>query len=894
MSVFTRVKQRSTQYRLALGLSSITVTLMLIGSFLGLLPDAQRQLMASRAQLAEVVAANSSLLLTHADLTRMEAVLGHLVERNPDILFAGIKRESGAEVARVGNSAGAANAKSSASFVTEGAVSEGLASEKAVTEGLVSERAVTKWPVTKWLFAGTAEPQQVLVPIWSGKQKWGAVELYFKPAFAPGLAGFLQQPLVHYTGFVAGISFVFFFFYLGRMLKLLDPAQAIPDRVRSALDTMAEGLLVLDAKHNIVLANQAFARILRRDPGELIGVNCRQFHWSNTDGSPFVARQSPWGLAIEQGRAVTSKRIRLLLDAGVARTFMVNCSPVLANNGKAGGVLVSFDDVTLLEQKEIELLKSKEEAEVANQSKSVFLANMSHEIRTPMNAIMGFTEVLRRGYGDGENYRQYLDTIAKNSRHLLELINDILDLSKVESGQIEVERRPCALHEIILDVLEVLGIAAESKGIELIYKPLTELPQFVLTDAGRVRQIVTNLVGNAIKFTESGSVTITTRYAKGTADAHVYVEVVDTGIGMTPAQQQKIFDPFVQADSSITRRFGGTGLGLTISKKFAQALGGDIQVESAAGKGSRFTLSLDPGDCRGATLLTPKQILATRIEQQPEQSDWQMPGAHVLVVDDSEENRDLIRLVLSHQGVTVTAAGNGVEALELVQRNPFQLVLMDVQMPVMDGYTAVAKMRERGLRLPVVALTAHAMKGIEQKCLDAGFDGYLGKPIKIDSLLEKVAGYIGGKKLEPRARGEIPLLQERVGKNKNSAAGAAKKRSDDKAPVISILQNNEKYQPIVRKFVRKLAQQIQEMKDLRAARNHADLAVLAHKLKGSAGTVGFYAFTDPCHKLETAAQQKDEGKMAAGIAEIENLFTRIDPAVLAAAEADAATGHLTG
>lgn len=859
MSIFTRIKQKSTQYRLALGLTSITVTLMLIGGFIGLLPDHGQQKLQARAQLAEVVAVNGTLLLTHADVARMEAVLHHVVQRNPDILFALITRESGEEVARI---------------------------EK-------TERA----PHTA--------TERVAVPIWSAEERWGSVELYFKPAFAPGIGGFLQQPLVRYILFVSLISFWFFFIYLGRMLKLLDPSQAIPDRVRSALDTMAEGLLVLDARQNIVLANQAFARILDSDAGDLVGLNCRRFHWSNVDDTPFIAKASPWGRAIETGEAITSQRIRLQLESGQCHTFMVNCSPVLANNGRAGGVLVSFDDVTVLEQQEIELLKSKEEAEIANRSKSVFLANMSHEIRTPMNAIMGFTEVLQRGYGEGDHYRRYLDTIAKNSRHLLELINDILDLSKVESGQIEVEKAPCAVHEIILDVVEVLGISAQNKGIALTYKPLTELPAQVHTDAGRVRQILTNLVGNAIKFTASGSVTVTSRYdlnaqgydqnAQGNGQSaqgngQLFIEVIDTGIGMNNTQREKIFDPFVQADSSITRRFGGTGLGLTISKKFAKALGGDIAVDSEVGRGSRFTLALDPGDCRKVPLLRPQQLLAARSEPHDQEADWQMPRAHVLVVDDSEENRDLIRLVLNHQGIMVTVAGNGVEALQIVGKNSFQLILMDVQMPEMDGYTAVGKMRELGVKTAIVALTAHAMKGIEQRCLQAGFDGYLGKPIKIDFLLEKVADYIGGKRVE-RPTSAIPVLQDRLVKTKGTER--AVKYSDDKAPVISILQNNEKYRPIVSRFVIKLEQQLKEIGELHRARNYRELAVLAHKIKGSAGTVGFYTLTEPFYQLETAAQQQDDQQVLQMVADIGQLFQRIDRSLLQQDDTPAAE-HRTG
>jgi CheY-like chemotaxis protein len=251
-----------------------------------------------------------------------------------------------------------------------------------------------------------------------------------------------------------------------------------------------------------------------------------------------------------------------------------------------------------------------------------------------------------------------------------------------------------------------------------------------------------------------------------------------------------------------------------------------------------------------------------------------MPKAHVLVVDDSEENRDLIRLVLNHQGVTVTVATNGVQALQIVRDNQYQLILMDVQMPEMDGYTAVGKMRELGIKTPVVALTAHAMKGIEQKCIQAGFDGYLGKPIKIDGLLEKVASYIGGKRVE-RSQAAIPVLQDRA---KNKMSRLSSKR-DDKAPVVSILQNNEKYRPIVSKFVRKLAEQLEEIRTLHQAGHYEELAILAHKIKGSAGTVGFYAFTEPFFKLETAAQQRDDEKINYAMLDVTQLFERIDPSL---------------
>lgn len=831
MDIIRHIKRTSTKFRIAIGLCSITVTLMIIANFIGLLPNEQKLEIEKRAELAQIVATNATLLITQSEIRRMETLLKNIMDRQSDLVFATIETAEGKTLSRVGEA----------------------------DDNL----------------------QAIAVPVWEGENKWGEVKLFYTPMQVNGLQGFLQHPGVPFILFVSSISFIFYFFYLGRMLKLLDPSQAIPDRVRSALDTMAEGLLVLDARQNIVLANRAFAHIMGKSSEELIGFNCRAFKWRNTDDREFVAKDSPWGRALASGQAVTSARVRLDVDAKRSHTFMVNCSPVLANSGKAGGVLVSFDDVTVLEQKEIELLKSKQEAEIANQSKSDFLANMSHEIRTPMNAIMGFTEVLRRGYSDAQNSDHFLDTIAKNSRHLLELINDILDLSKVESGQIDIESIACSPHEIIHDVLEALDINARNKGIGLEYTPLTELPKEIITDPARLRQIVTNLVGNAIKFTQHGKVTVTTAYGRKGAGSVLEIKVLDTGIGMTPAQQAQVFSPFVQADSSITRRFGGTGLGLTISKKFAQALGGDIKVRSQTGKGSEFTLSLVVAEVAKSNRLSIQQIKQHKSSAAQVNLIWSFPSAEILVVDDSEENRELIKLVLEHQGMKVDQAVNGLEATEAVAKKSYQMLLMDVQMPVMDGYTAIGIIRKSQSSLPVYALTAHAMKGIEQKCRAAGFNGYIPKPISINGLLNSVAQCVGGSCRESTASA-VPLLTQPLHGHSRAATQSA-----EKAPVVSILQSNPKYHAIIVRFIDKLGEQLEELNAAIVNKNFEDLAELAHKLKGSAGTVGFYSFTEPFHNLEVASGAKDLATIQRVMSIIEAMYKRIDKANLPNAEKSA-------
>lgn len=824
--MFKFLRAQKTKIRLAVGLTSIAVTFMLIGSFLKILPDADDMNVQAHVRVAQVVAANGTLLVSQGDLKRMEAVLADIIIKDPGIKRASITTADGEELIVVG----------------EAKVSEG------------------------W--------NNISVPIWSGKSKWGTIALSFKQLHPPVWYAFYEQPLVRYILLVSLLCFIAFYFYLGRMLKVLDPSQAIPDRVRSALDTMAEGLLVLDAKYNIVLANQAFSHIVDKSQGDLVGMNSARFEWLNTDGAQFNIKQSPWAMALRRGRPVMGKRIRLKLNSGFIHTFMVNCSPVLGDKGKAGGVLISFDDVTVLEQKEIELILSKEEAEVANKSKSDFLANMSHEIRTPMTAIVGFSEVLRRGYGNGEKSMQYLDTITKNSNHLLELINDILDLSKVESGQIEVEKNSVKVYQVIGDVVEILNISAKNKNIDLTYEPQGDMPVEVVTDSGRVRQILTNLIGNAIKFTQSGGVTVKSVWDE--ENNRVRVEVVDTGIGMTESQASHVFEPFVQADSSITRRFGGTGLGLTISKRYAEALGGDISVHSDMGKGSCFTLLLDAGEANMQEMVSIEKQKEISAHLGDEAVYWKMPEANILVVDDSEENRDLLELLLHNQGLNLDTVDDGLAALKQVNEKDYNMVLMDVQMPGMDGYTAVKKMREQGIDLPVYALTAHAMKGIEQKCLNAGFSGYIAKPIQIDFLIETVAKCVGGERLSKEEAEKIPTLTPTLLPLGLSSTDPANGGWVSGQAIASTLQDNPRYLPIIAKFVNKLDLQLEALCQYKELEQFDAVFDLAHKLKGSAGTVGYSVFTEPFHKLEMAANDIDQIKIDEYLELIKNMSRCID------------------
>src|SRR4051794_15428876 len=516
--------------------------------FAGLIPDRLNALSLGRAALAEAIAVSTSNSVNQSDLVQAQSTLSFIVERNPDLVSAALRKADGEIVAVVGDHA-------------------------------------SQW---RSLPGSYSTDSQVQVPILNGSERWGQLELRLKRLTAPGLIGVFKDPRVEMIAFVVSVSFIGFYLYLGRVLRELDPSRAIPGRVRTALDTMMEGLLVVDPKGYIVLANQAFADIVSQTPDELIGQPADSLTWTDLRGGLLPAQAYPWAEAVRVGTPQRGGRVAFKGSEGKLHSFIVNASPVLSGTSRHDGVLISFEDVTELQDKEIELRGAKSEAEAANRAKTDFLTNMSHEIRTPMNAILGFTELLQRGYGKSERESShYLDTIHHSGRHLLGLINDILDLSKVEAGQLTVEKIACAPHQVVQGALAELGLKAQEKGIRLSVRLQTPVPEQVQSDPARIRQVVLNLLSNAVKFTERGAVEVVLA-CHGSAYT---IEVNDTGIGMDPAKVESMFDPFTQADASITRRFGGTGLGLAISRKLARALGGDLGGSSQPGVGTTMIFS---------------------------------------------------------------------------------------------------------------------------------------------------------------------------------------------------------------------------------------------------------------------------------------------------------------
>jgi signal transduction histidine kinase/DNA-binding response OmpR family regulator/CHASE3 domain sensor protein len=633
---------------------------------------------------------------------------------------------------------------------------------------------------------------------------------------------------------------------------------------RSTVDALPTHIAILDEAGVILATNRAWREFAQANGGELERLGDGVNYLMVCDGADGKRCREAEQFAAGIRSVMTGKQEDFFLEYAahspterrwfIGRVTPFPGEPEDGEKRRIPRLVISHENITARKLVEEALQKAKELAEFANLSKSAFLANTSHELRTPMTAILGYAEMMLDAGQSEEDRQAYAQTIRRNGEHLLAIINDLLDISKIEAQKVTVEKLTWSLPQLIADVIGLTRPWAIKKKLSYDVEFAGEIPTTIQTDPLRAKQVLVNLLGNAIKFTDAGSVKLRVRREISYFRQSIIIDVADTGIGMTSPQIAKLFQPFTQADESTTRRFGGTGLGLTISQRLARLLGGDITVKSSPGEGSTFTFIFDGGPREGVEIIPYLTVDKLRVGADAQFSDaaCYLRG-RVLLAEDGEDNQHLISAHLRKAGLEVVIAANGRAAVEKVKAQTFDLVLMDMQMPEMDGYSATRTLRQLGHTVPIIALTANAMAEDRVRCLEAGCSEYLSKPISRAQLLHEASKFL--------QRGDPPPIAI----------------IDEPEPIVVVekgpptLRSEFVHEPAVQrlleKFVERLPERVTALKTLLEEQNLLALRQAVHQLKGAGGGYGFPRIT------ETAAAAEDHIR---GHADLESIRDDIE------------------
>jgi PAS domain S-box-containing protein len=615
-------------------------------------------------------------------------------------------------------------------------------------------------------------------------------------------------------------------------------------RTRKLLDSANDAVITIDADSVVIDWNPAAERIFGWSREEAMG---HPMHHMIVPEEFRAAHEAGLARFLKTGQGnLVNQRIEIYALTRDGSRIEVELSIWPVKVGDTYTFSSFVHDITRRKQAEAELAQARDVALEATRIKSDFLANMSHEIRTPMNAIIGMSHLALKTDLDTRQ-RDYVGKVHTAATALLRIINDILDFSKVEAGKLELENAPFALDEVFESVRTVVGGRAEEKGLEFVIHAAPDVPARLTGDPLRLGQVMINLANNAVKFTERGRVDIAATICDLDRERVVLrISVCDTGIGMTAAQRDKLFQPFSQADGSTTRKYGGTGLGLTISKRIVEAMGGEISVESVPDVGSIFSFTaafaLGPDSTEPETEVGPLEVRHS------------VQGMRILLVEDNEINRQIAAELLREAGADVAMATNGQEALDALMAAAaphFDVVLMDLQMPVMDGYEATRRLRadSRFVALPIIAMTAHAMAEERQRCLDIGMNDHVGKPFVPATFLQTVARWRKGD-VQPRADGVAPRPAATPPTGTQVFPVIA--GLDTAAGLSRVNDNHTLYLDLLRSFSRRQADIGRDLRAAHAAGDHGQLKALAHMIKGVAGNLGADALCESAAALEHA------------------------------------------
>ncbi len=613
-------------------------------------------------------------------------------------------------------------------------------------------------------------------------------------------------------------------------------------RFRAVSEAAPLGIFVTDSAGNFVYTNNQFQRISGQSVDESLGSG-----WLRAipdDDRERVAKN--WYIAL-QSTAPFEETFRYHRANGTEVWCSVKAATINSTDTVSGWV-GTVEDITERRRANAEIVAAKQAAEAAMHAKSQFLANMSHEIRTPLTAIIGFAESLREELEASPEQLHTTEIILSNSQHLLTIINEILDLSKIDAGALSIEKTSFSLVRLVEEVRTMFAprIAEKTISFSVLYE--WPLPEHIITDPLRLKQVLINLLSNAIKFTERGWIEVRVRFDQSTGQ--IGFSVADSGIGIEPSKMGSLFQPFFQANESVTRQYGGTGLGLSISRRLVQALGGDISVQSSPGAGSSFSFWIAPEIGTNESLI---QDIPTEQEPLKKSETPATFSGRVLFADDALDNRRLVHHLLAKAGISPKLVEDGKQAIDAVMTDSFDLILLDVQMPNIDGLSAARLIRRAGVKTPIVALSAGAMTSDVLKAIEAGCSMHLSKPFTKESFLSMLSRFLPA--------------------NGSSTSGVGTRVE---AIHSKRIDGDDEMIPLVVEFIDKLPGKVSEMSEALGACDTSRLAALAHRLRGSAGLYGYPELCELCGQLEADSKASDSSSLPSIMEGIEAMIRKIE------------------
>ena len=813
----------TSRFRITGGIVIIVVTVLGAAWQIGLIPNRTRDAQLEQAKTAEILGTAAGHFLKPDDSESLTRIITSFVEHDEALRSAGLRNLRGQLIASAGQ----------------------------------HER------IWKPVNADDGSGTQVTFPLFRGEEHLANVEVVLTPVSLPGWSGFWAHPWVQLSLFSGACCFLGFAFFFGIRFNPIDPSLRA-HTVQEALDHLNEGLLLVNSKGRIVIANTAFASLVNVPVTKLSGRKVNRFSWQNEQHRPLT--DYPWTQSVSQNQTIINAILRLDVRNDTA-TFKVNCTP-FQRGSKTLGAMICFEDITAAAPNQTAVQETSQAAATTNRARSQFLSKKSCELQAPVNATLAFNELLQREMDPTEQAREdYLSAVRASGSQLLERLNSILDLSKIESGKLGLEILPCSPFQLVQDVVDILGVRAAEKGISLTCEFRSALPNFIQTDPVRFQQILTNLVGNAIKFTATGGVRISTNLVRSHAQWQLAIDVVDTGIGMSKPRLTAVGESLQATQRTVNQRFPESGLGLPVSQRMIQLLGGDLQVRSIEGQGTIISYCIQVGDVEEQPKISQQDYVDSIRDHRPTLTE--MPAARFSLPDLKETETP--RPMESAFDV------NGLEQFQQIYAIAFEAI--ESAMGRTD-FLAVAELSEELQHVVAVFDIAPLQEVLHQLTLAA--KSYDAEQIHtaMTTLQNKMDAAQAASTVEFSQPGTHTSPQSGLRKTLRPSTKPVPSSAGDahSGPCIrsTLPTDVPEFRSIVREFVDKLEAKITQLVEAEKNNDWDEVKSIAYWIKGAGGTVGFADLFEPAKNLEQAAMDQRPSDISDFIQQLDSIYCRID------------------